>query len=582
MRKWSWYILLAVILLSACGPLPAPSGAGTMPLPEAELSRVAPGAAVGAELTASLTASPTATATETPPPTETPTPLPTLTSPPTDMPSLTPTDTAVPTALPTAAPTETATPEATQVVMIVDQTLRFKTEDGLEIVGTLYTLVGAPTSLPGVIILPMHIEDQTAWKPFATQLALAGYAALTVDLRGQGETGGTADWQKASADMRLVWREFARREEVDETRTALLGVSMGANLALVAASAEPAIRTLVLISPGLVYNGVATPEAIGAYGSRPIMLIGSKADPIAQNGAVELARLAQGEVTLREMEGSLHGTTLFTNEPSLADAIIRFLDDKLKGQPVAQPPPAAPGYGLGSLFLGFLASVAGALLIGAGVYQAYNRLSKPTPVSELLSIHELVPQRGLVLIKGVIAEVPKPLDKDENRPLAALRLLIEEHDPEKGWRSRYDELKSTPFWLREARGLVWVAADKLDKTQLGEGYYASTRQAEQALQILGRAKNAAWGKGLRHKIWELRGGQVVSVTGQVRQKLELVSTPSQPLVISPLAGGAPAKAPPAVSGKTRIGTILFLLLVGASMLCMGSAGVVNTLLSWLR
>jgi len=578
MRKWSWFILLAVILLSACGPLPAPSGSGTMPLPEAELSRVAPEAALGAELTASLTASPTGTATDTPLPTLTPTPLPTLTSPPTDLPSPTPTDTAVPTGL----PTETAPPEATEVVMTVDQTLRFKTEDGLEIVGRMYTLAGATAPLPGVIILPMHIENQTAWKPFATQLALAGYAVLTVDLRGLGETGGTPDWQKAIADVRLVWREFALREEVDETRTALVGASMGANLALVAASAEPAIRTVVLISPGLVYNGVGTLETIGAYGSRPIMLIGSKADPIAQNGAAELAKLAQGEAALKEMEGSLHGTTLFINEPSLAVSILRFLEDKLKGRIVAQPPPAAPGYGLGSLVLGFLASVAGALLIGAGVYQAYNRLSKPTPVSELLSIHELTPQRGLVLIKGVIAEVPKPLDKETNRPLAALRLLIEEHDPEKGWKTRFDELRTTPFWLREARGLVWVAADKLDKTRLGEGYYASTRQAEQALQILGRPKNAAWGKGLRHRIWELRGGQVVSVTGQVRQKLELVSTESQPLVISPLAGGAPVKAPPAVSGRTRIGTIVFLLLVGASMLCMGSAGVVNTLLSWLR
>jgi len=161
-------------------------------------------------------------------------------------------------------------------------------------------------------------------------------------------------------------------------------------------------------------------------------------------------------------------------------------------------------------------------------------------------------------------------------------LLIEEHDPEEGWKTRYDQMKSTHFWLREEHGLVWVAADQLDETQLGEGYYASTKQAEEALKILGHEKSAAWGKGLRHRIWELRVGQAVSVIGQVRQRLSLISTPEQPLVISPLAGGAPVTARPPVSARTRIGTILVMLVVGASMLCMGSLGVVNTLRYWLR
>lgn len=575
MKNYKCFIFLVVILLSACGSLQDAAIQGTMPLPGAELSRVAP--LQGADLTASPTVSPTGTVTATPSPTATTTALPTLTSPPTDLPTPTPTDTAVP----TASPTATNTLEVIDPEIKVDRDLKFKAEDGLEIMGTLYTREGAPKPLPGVILLPMHVEDQTAWKPFARQLALAGYAALTIDLRGQGKTGGAADWQKAVSDVRLVWREFSALEVVDGNRTALMGTSLGANLALLAASAEPAIRTVVLLSPGLNYNGLITLDAIGAYGARPIMLIGSKLDPFAQNGAAELSLLAQGEDTRLEFEGSLHGTVLFFSEPGIADAIIVYLEQIVKDAVAAPPVVAAPTHSLGSFFLSLLTSIVGTLLFATGIYMAYSRLSKPTQVSELLSIHELTPQRGLVLIKGLIAEVPKPLDKDEKKPLVALRLLIEEHDPDKGWKTRFDELKTTHFWLREERGLIWVAGNHLEKTQLGEGYFASTRQAEQALEILGQAKNVAWGKGLRHRIWELRAGQNVSVTGQVRQRLELVSTPGQPLIITPLLGTAPARSAPLVSGRTRLGTIVFLLVVGASMLCIGSFSVVNTLLYWL-
>ena len=577
MKHWSWFLLLAAILLSACGELAVPTETATMPLPGSELTKVAQGPALGAEQTASPTSPPTSTATGTPPPTSTATPLPTLTSPPTDLPTATPTNTALPSPL----PSETATLATTEVSIKVDKTLKFKAEDGLEISGTLYTLEGAPLPLPGVIILPMHIEDQSAWKPFARQLALAGYAALTIDPRGQGQTGGAIDWQKAAADVRLVWREFGRREEVDEARTALLGASMGANLALVAASSEPGIKTVVLISPGLEYNGVGTLEAIGAYGPRPIMLIGSKSDPIALNGAVELSKLAQGEVALKEMEGSLHGTALFINEPSLAESILRFLEDKVKSQPGAQPQPAGPGYGWGSLLLGVFASLAGTVLIGASVIMAYNRLSKPSQARELMSLPEWTPLSEPVLIKGLIASAPQPLDKDEAKALVGLRLLIEEHDPEKGWSTRLDELKATPFWLHGGRGKVWVSAEHLEKTQLGEGYYATTKQAEQALEVLGKPKNTAWGKGLRYRIWELRVGQKISARGLLQPKPELVSTPNQPLVITPLASGATVKPPPVISGKSRIGTIVVMLVVGAALLCLGSAGVVNTLVYWL-
>ena len=123
--------------------------------------------------------------------------------------------------------------------------------EGLDLVGTFYFPTNQSPPWPGVILIHMMHGDQSQWESFPEQLAGAGYAVLSIDLRGHGASGGEVDWNMAISDMQQVWDYFTARANIDQDRTAFVGASIGANLALVASSNESSVRTAVLLSPGL-------------------------------------------------------------------------------------------------------------------------------------------------------------------------------------------------------------------------------------------------------------------------------------------------------------------------------------------
>lgn len=83
----------------------------------------------------------------------------------------------------------------------------------------------------------------------APALNQAGYAVLAIDLRGHGQTGGSIDWPQVDDDLPRVWAYLTGRDDVDPARTAIIGASIGANLALRTAANLPQVRGVVLLSP---------------------------------------------------------------------------------------------------------------------------------------------------------------------------------------------------------------------------------------------------------------------------------------------------------------------------------------------
>ena len=229
-----------------------------------------------------------------------------------------------PTGLPTI--TETPQPETPQPPHIEDGII-VKAADGLGVVGTFYTPAGTGSPWPGVILLHMLGSDRTAWDGFARTLTAAGYAAFAVDMRGHGETGGARDFKQATDDLQRVWSYFTARREVDAKRTAVVGASIGANMALITGALQPAIKTVVLLSPGLDYRGVTTTGVIAEYGDRPVLIVASMEDIYPADSSRQLQQLAKGESQLVMYEGAGHGTNMFGPEPQLADLIIAWLHD---------------------------------------------------------------------------------------------------------------------------------------------------------------------------------------------------------------------------------------------------------------
>jgi pimeloyl-ACP methyl ester carboxylesterase len=134
---------------------------------------------------------------------------------------------------------------------MASQAVRFQAADGNVIVGDLH---GAP---PAAVILS-HGGGQTrgAWGHTAARFAAAGVSALSIDLRGHGESA----WDPAA---RYAFTDHARDVEAVATRhgtpVVLVGASLGGVASLIAARRMASrVRAVVLVdvTPNLQMDGV--------------------------------------------------------------------------------------------------------------------------------------------------------------------------------------------------------------------------------------------------------------------------------------------------------------------------------------
>jgi pimeloyl-ACP methyl ester carboxylesterase len=265
------------------------------------------------------------------------TPTPTITSPASKLPTVTaqpsiaPSETAISTSPPTSfpLPVTSGTITATPGVQVEDG-LKILVGEGVDLAGTFYTPVQVAPPWPAVLLLHMANGNRHDWGDFPQKLGAAGYAVLAIDLRGHGDSGGSRDWSKGPQDTAQAWGYLARLQGVDAQRTAIIGASIGANLALVQGAAEESIRTVVLLSPGLSYFGVSSVEAMKGFGDRPVLILASSEDSYAAESSRQLKQMAKGPAELQMLDGAGHGTQMLTAQPDLTQQILDWLAKYVK------------------------------------------------------------------------------------------------------------------------------------------------------------------------------------------------------------------------------------------------------------
>lgn len=224
-------------------------------------------------------------------------------------------------------PTRPAAPAIATTAPAPPQDVSIPAGDGLAIQGTFYPGPGSGP-WPAILLLHMLGSQRQAWDDTGLPPALnqAGYAVLAIDLRGHGQTGGSIDWPQVDDDLPRVWAYLTGRDDVDPARTAIIGASIGANLALRTAANLPQVRGVVLLSPGLDYRGVTTTDALDRYGSRPLLIVASEEDSTAASASRLLTDLTPGEARLIMYDGAGHGTDMFTARPELSAEITGWLN----------------------------------------------------------------------------------------------------------------------------------------------------------------------------------------------------------------------------------------------------------------
>ena len=128
--------------------------------------------------------------------------------------------------------------------------------NGVTLKGTLYTPIGSTLSLPGAIVAGAWttVKEQMAGT-YARELAARGFAALTFDFTGWGESGGDIryieDPTTKTADIMAAATFMASLDQVDGKRISGVGICASSGYMAAAVADSPVLGKLALVAAWL-------------------------------------------------------------------------------------------------------------------------------------------------------------------------------------------------------------------------------------------------------------------------------------------------------------------------------------------
>lgn len=215
----------------------------------------------------------------------------------------------------------------------MNERITFETSDNVTIVGDYYE--GGRDK--AVLLLHMMPATRASWVAFANALTAAGFSVLAIDLRGHGEStkgpGDTvldyqefqdADHQASIADVEGAIAFLKKEKKMKDV--AMCGASIGANLALTYAAVHPEIRSVILLSPGLVYRGVDTGSVAELITpDQRVFLLASEDDEYSAASAKELHEKLTSKKKIELFSDAGHGTTMIERKPEFMPALVEWL-----------------------------------------------------------------------------------------------------------------------------------------------------------------------------------------------------------------------------------------------------------------
>lgn len=180
------------------------------------------------------------------------------------------------------------------------QTATFETSDGVVIMADYYPpIVKSGEKAPIAICIHMYPADRKSWEPLVPGLreGSPGFAVLAYDIRGHG--GSTEPKSKnlkamydgrdpelfknAWNDVEAAKKWLATQPDVDTSRIALIGASIGCSISLDYGGRDKAVKSIVCLSPGTNYFGVDSISHIKKCGDIRVLLI----SPEGEYSAIE-------------------------------------------------------------------------------------------------------------------------------------------------------------------------------------------------------------------------------------------------------------------------------------------------------
>jgi dienelactone hydrolase len=217
-------------------------------------------------------------------------------------------------------------------------------KDGFVLMGTFYwTEREEDQTVPGVLLLHQMRGKRQDYSDLIKELVGRGYAVLAMDLRGHGESIKAKDGKERRhqdfevsefaamvSDAELAVNHLREQPGVDADRIAIVGASIGANAALNAAAKNPAVKSVVLLSPGIEYHKIKTEPAMKKY-EGAVFLAASEEDKYSAQTVNRLKELARGKCELKMYSGAGHGTNMFRpTKGDLQTRVFNWIVETLK------------------------------------------------------------------------------------------------------------------------------------------------------------------------------------------------------------------------------------------------------------
>lgn len=207
------------------------------------------------------------------------------------------------------------------------QTVHFTTSDAVTIEANYYPpIVKAGAKAPVVICIHMYPADRKSWEPLVPGLreGSPGFAVLAYDIRGHGGSTEPKDknlkamydsrdpelFKDAWKDVEAAKKWLTTQPDVDTSRMALVGASIGCSISLDYGWRDKDVKSIVCLSPGTNYFEVDSISHIKKCGDIPVLLI----SPEGEYSAIEeLIAASGGKAKGLKYPGGRewHGTRMF-------------------------------------------------------------------------------------------------------------------------------------------------------------------------------------------------------------------------------------------------------------------------------
>jgi len=221
---------------------------------------------------------------------------------------------------------------------VLAERVSFKTEDGVEIVGTWHptTVKDAPT----VICLPMYRNVRGSYKPLVAPFTLLGMNVLAIDLRGHGDSAPALKRSVEQRDAKVFNAmhldvkaaiEFVERAKgCDRTRIGLIGASVGCSVTIDATRRYPGdVRAAAILTPGAKYLGVDSLAHIKQWpGTRIFTFVSSEEEKKSAPVMKALDAFDGSNYVVLPGKG-IHGTRMFGKVNEIEQLLANFFASSL-------------------------------------------------------------------------------------------------------------------------------------------------------------------------------------------------------------------------------------------------------------